>query len=252
MRDAFEVMPRETAMMFQFLEAIPSLNDFVLIGGTALALHFGHRISEDLDFITALPRLPRAVLKNVEEMIRRDGHALVYRDIPASVDDFEKAGMDLRDYSQTWLIDESVKVTFFTADDHHKRVLVNPNRKDRFRVGSLVELSALKALVACERSKSRDWVDLFILERDHGFGLAQWKEAYDTAGLTSAHFERALNRICEGALLASDEGFASLPGATPSMDAITSHFRALREGYELSLAKQKLQGWESSARISPN
>ena len=244
MRDPFEVMPRETAMMFRFLETIPSLNDFVLIGGTALALHLGHRTSEDLDFITTLPRLPRAVLRNVEEMIRRDGHTVVYRDIPASVDDFEKAGMDLHDYSQNWLIDESVKVTFFTADEHHKRVLADPNRDDRFRVGSLDELSALKALVACERSKSRDWVDLFILERDHGFGLAQWKGAYDKAGLTSAHFERALNRICEGARLPTDEGFSALLSNPPSLDAITSHFRALREAYELSLAKQKLQGPE--------
>jgi len=56
MRDPFEVMPRETAMMFRFLETIPSLNDFVLIGGTALALHLGHRTNEDLNFITTLPR----------------------------------------------------------------------------------------------------------------------------------------------------------------------------------------------------
>lgn len=29
--------------------AEPLLNDFVLVGGTALALHYGHRISEDID-----------------------------------------------------------------------------------------------------------------------------------------------------------------------------------------------------------
>lgn len=30
----------------------PLLDDFVLVGGTALALHFGHRISEDIDLFT--------------------------------------------------------------------------------------------------------------------------------------------------------------------------------------------------------
>lgn len=47
----------------------PALAGFVLIGGSALALHLGHRISEDLDFALrgledrpAL-QLPRIVLK---------------------------------------------------------------------------------------------------------------------------------------------------------------------------------------------
>jgi len=32
--------------------SISSLGDFYLAGGTGLALQFGHRISEDLDFFT--------------------------------------------------------------------------------------------------------------------------------------------------------------------------------------------------------
>jgi len=227
--------------MFGLLQAVPSLSDFILIGGTALALHIGHRRSEDLDLITTLPRLPRGVLKAVEERIRREGYTLVYHDIPASSDDFENAGMDLHDYSQNWLIDGGVKITFFTADDHHKRILVDAMRSDGFRLGSLEELSALKALVACERSKSRDWLDLFILERDYGFGLAQWKNAYDKSGLTSVHFERALDRICQGALSPSDEGFAPLLSDPPSLETIVSHFRALRASYEVGLAKQTLK-----------
>jgi len=241
MRDPFTVMPRETAMMFGLLKAVPPLDGFILIGGTALALHLGHRKSEDLDFITLLPSLPRGALKKVEEIICRDGHSIVYRDIPAAVDDFENAGMDLHDYSQNWLIDGKVKLTFFTADEHHKRILSIPGHTERFRIGSLDELAALKALVACERSKSRDWVDLFILERDHGFGLAQWKAAYDKSGLTGAHFERALNRICEAKELPSDEGFAALLPDPPSLDVIASHFKTLRDSYELNLAKQTLR-----------
>ncbi len=34
------------------LSKFPDLNDFCLVGGTALALHFAHRISIDLDFFT--------------------------------------------------------------------------------------------------------------------------------------------------------------------------------------------------------
>jgi len=34
------------------IQHLPILNDFYLVGGTALALHYGHRISVDLDFFT--------------------------------------------------------------------------------------------------------------------------------------------------------------------------------------------------------
>ena len=63
MNDPFKVMPHETASAYQMLDQLDNrqaLRNFVLIGGTALALHIGHRLSEDLDFITTLPRLPRA------------------------------------------------------------------------------------------------------------------------------------------------------------------------------------------------
>ena len=35
------------------VQSFPVLNDFYLVGGTALALGYGHRISIDLDFFTA-------------------------------------------------------------------------------------------------------------------------------------------------------------------------------------------------------
>ena len=50
----------ETRRVWEFLSAQPALGGFILIGGTALTMHIGHRISEDLDFITVAHKLPRA------------------------------------------------------------------------------------------------------------------------------------------------------------------------------------------------
>lgn len=55
MLDPSEVMPPSTASLFHLLNVESEISDFYLIGGTALALHIGHRISEDLDFITKAP-----------------------------------------------------------------------------------------------------------------------------------------------------------------------------------------------------
>ena len=40
-------MPASTARLFSEIRDNPLLDSFILIGGTALALHIGHRLSED-------------------------------------------------------------------------------------------------------------------------------------------------------------------------------------------------------------
>jgi len=79
MRDPFVIMPRGTAIMLRLLEGVSSLTDFILIGGTALAMHLGHRKSEDLDFITVLLRLPRATLKLQGRVLRPQYGILSFR-----------------------------------------------------------------------------------------------------------------------------------------------------------------------------
>lgn len=43
-------LPAETRQLWLALMHEPLLRGFVLIGGTALTLRIGHRLSEDLDF----------------------------------------------------------------------------------------------------------------------------------------------------------------------------------------------------------
>lgn len=45
----FDALRPDTLDVLNLTMAEPLLNDFVLVGGTALALHYGHRISEDID-----------------------------------------------------------------------------------------------------------------------------------------------------------------------------------------------------------
>ena len=44
-----DILPESQRLLWPELDAVPS--DFVLYGGTALALQFGHRVSEDFDFL---------------------------------------------------------------------------------------------------------------------------------------------------------------------------------------------------------
>lgn len=48
----FQSVPRATLDVLNFLKGQPFIKDFYLVGGTALALYWGHRTSVDLDYFT--------------------------------------------------------------------------------------------------------------------------------------------------------------------------------------------------------
>jgi hypothetical protein len=246
LRNAEDVMPPATAALFAETRENPLLDSFILIGGTALSLHIGHRVSEDLDFITHLPKLPRAALKELERELTANGHEITHVVHPEAYEDFQNAGLDLADSSQDWIVDRSVKLTFFVAEPQHAKLLTETEsergRTNGFGIAAFHELCRLKATVTAARSKSRDWLDLFILERDHHFGMAEWKDAFDCAGLTPMHFEIALNRMCHGSLSPDDEGYSSLLDTAPTVEEMQSKFGILRQAYETRLAKEKLGG----------
>lgn len=248
LRSATEVMPLATAKIFEETRENPLLRPFILIGGTALSLHIGHRVSEDLDFITLLPKLPRAALKELERELERNGHRVEQNVDPAAYDDFLIAGMELADSQQDWIIDGAVRLTFFSAETQHAKLLTpsqseEPARRESssgFKIATLKELCRLKATVTASRCKTRDWLDLFILERDHQFGMAQWKEAFDQAGLTAGQFELSLKRMCEGKPDKGDESYSALLPIPPTVEEMQTRFRNLRKTYEISLAKLRL------------
>lgn len=237
-------MPAPTAWLFEKVQANPLTSPFILIGGTALSLHIEHRISEDLDFITLLPKLPRAALNELQKNLEANGYKVTHHVNPGAYDDFQISGLDLADHQQDWIVD-GVKMTFFSAEPQHAKLLTQTQSKQKvdpgFKIASLQELCQLKATVTASRSKSRDWLDLFILERDHQFGITEWKKAFDQAGLTSMHFDIALNRMCFGKLDDEDEGYATLLPNPPTIDEMQNRFQKLRNEYERSLAWDQVE-----------
>ena len=60
-----ELMPKATQEIFDRLKDDHRLDCFSLVGGTALALQIGHRISEDLDFNIFGQVLPKKTIDAV-------------------------------------------------------------------------------------------------------------------------------------------------------------------------------------------
>ena len=77
-KDPFNVAP-ETFRLIQQLQALPILDNFYLVGGTALALQLGHRNSIDIDLFTLNDFSDTDILEllnkhyTVKEVFRRPG-----------------------------------------------------------------------------------------------------------------------------------------------------------------------------------
>lgn len=119
--------------------------DFGLVGGTAIALHIGHRQSVDFDLFTgklfANENIRRRVLKvkKIEKVLR------------------DEAG-------QYTISVNGVRMTFF-----HYPFTIEFSRKldEIIKLPDLLTLAALKAYALGRRIKWKDYVDLYFILKDY-------------------------------------------------------------------------------------
>jgi hypothetical protein len=228
------VLPRDTEQVWNFLKDQPVLAGFVLVGGSALTLRIGHRVSEDLDFAWTQARLPRNRLEAMRRAAEEAGFRFQPQADEAALQDFAEANLDLLDYQQNYLVNEAVKVSFFAAEKPLAKLLrTAAERTDR--VAALDELFKAKCLVSAVRSKTRDWVDLYLLMRHHGFTLKDYCAAFREAEL-AAQCDIGLSRLCSGLPQQDDEGYAHLLSNPPTLAEMKAFFVSQRDQWEVELA----------------
>ena len=228
------MLPPETERVWNFLKEQPALAGFVLAGGSALALTLRHRLSEDLDFVFPQPRLPRARLEALCRQAPSAGFNFEPNDNEAALQEFVQSGLELHDYQQDFLVNGQVKVSFFAPDEALRKVF-SGQHKSVARVASLAELFKSKALVSAMRSKTRDWLDLYLLLRDHGFTIRDYQAAFQESG-SLAQCDIGLSRLCSGQPQRDDEGYAHLLANPPTLAEMTNFFIAQRNQLEIATA----------------
>lgn len=134
------LLVKTKAVLLELLKTAPFLQDYVLVGGSALALHLCHRQSEDLDFFTYADNFHKP-------------------DILRCLKHFKQAEVLNDNADQLDLLVEGVKVTFFNA----KWQFLRPTNIGEFNVASLQAIAAMKANTLFLRAKYRDYYDLYCL-----------------------------------------------------------------------------------------
>jgi hypothetical protein len=233
------LLPPETESVWRFLAPQRLLEGFVLVGGSALALRLGHRRSEDLDLAFPDTRLPRAHLDSLGRLAAEAGLAFQRQEDEATVLEFAEAGLDPLDYQQNFVVNGKTRVSFFVADAALAKVLTRVDDR-QVRVATLAELFKAKCLVSALRSKTRDWVDLYLLMRDHGFSLRDYGAAFREAGI-EGQCDTGLSRLCSGVPQRDDEGYAHLLPNPPTLGEMTAFFVAERQRLEVELAAEAMR-----------
>ena len=119
--------------------------EYYLVGGTAIALHIGHRRSIDFDLFK-----PSTInhKRNLDKLDASNFSHIVTRRVAEQMN----------------LIINDVKVTFFQYPFPIEPIV----KFDKtFRLPPLIQLAAMKAYALGRRSKWKDYVDLYFLLHNH-------------------------------------------------------------------------------------
>lgn len=119
-------------------------NTFYLAGGTSLALQIGHRDSIDFDFFSAEDIDTEKLFEQLREIFKEHKLLKIQED-PNTL---------------TVLIDESVKISFFT----YKYKLIDKTiSDDNLTYASIADIGCMKLSAITGRASSKDYVDLYFI-----------------------------------------------------------------------------------------
>jgi predicted nucleotidyltransferase component of viral defense system len=136
------LLPDTKALLLKMVETCNFLENYVLVGGSALSLHLCHRKSEDLDFFTYDDSFDK---RQIFEYIKK----------------FESKEILNQTDEQVDLLLDGVKVTFFNA----KWSFLKPSKIDRFNLATVESITSMKVNVLFLRAKFRDYYDLYFLAK---------------------------------------------------------------------------------------
>jgi hypothetical protein len=142
-----DILPPPQRRLWDELAAVPE--EFVLYGGTAIALHLGHRQSLDFDFFGNKPLDP---VKLVPAVAFLAGAIVTQREPNTFSCTVDRGGV--------------VKLSFFGLPGIPRLVppLIAPD--NRLQIGSLLDLGGTKASVVQMRAEAKDYLDIDALLTD--------------------------------------------------------------------------------------
>jgi predicted nucleotidyltransferase component of viral defense system len=145
---------RDTEKVLKLLSGLSWIQNYTLVGGTALSLQIDHRISEDPDFCKW--KRNQADKPDVE--------------IGSIEPDLQAIGIirkNIFDFNQVdYVLDNQVKVSFYANQLYQSPVIINRRIIGKIKVPDLVSLGAMKLELMLRRASFRDYYDIYAILRE--------------------------------------------------------------------------------------
>ena len=151
----YSTIQPQTLQLLKDLQNLESLQDFILVGGTSLALQIGHRISIDLDLF-----------------------AYSDKDVAPILDDINQFGR-IRVVNQTQnilnLFIDDIKVDLVS---YRYDFLNPPLLEDGLKLATIQDIAAMKLSAITGRGSRKDFIDLYFILNQ--FSLSKLFEFYNS------------------------------------------------------------------------
>jgi len=138
-----EILSKDQHDLLPFLKKFSK--EYGLVGGTAVALHLGHRRSIDFDLFTGKLFDGKSLERRVRRAVKID-KVLKNRE------------------SEFTFFTRKVKVTFF---NYPFPIAYTDSLSSCIKIPNIITLAAMKAFALGQRSKWKDYVDLYFIMKDH-------------------------------------------------------------------------------------
>lgn len=133
-------IPVKPRFLLRELSEQKFMRDFYLAGGTAVALFFRHRQSQDLDFFTQKSFSSPNLIKNLKTLGKFQGFKSSKDTLSGNLND--------------------IKVSFFSLPYG----LLNPSLKYKnLQIADIIDLALMKILAISDRGTKRDFIDLYFI-----------------------------------------------------------------------------------------
>lgn len=140
----------QTSSIFEDISRLDCIKPYCLVGGTALSLQLGTRLSEDLDFMSW--RKSRSEKREVDwPMIKKEFETI------GQVENFE-----ILDIGHIEFTVDGVKISFY-ANPNYSPLKATIPFVNNISLADLTSIGAMKMEVMLRRSKFRDYYDIYSL-----------------------------------------------------------------------------------------
>jgi len=192
-----KAMPSQTFELFvEGFSELEEISKWTLVGGTALSIHYHHRLSEDLDFFihhSTLEQSRKRIFSMMQQLEDNGFNVVKIKEDERNLD-FEIFG---------------VKVTFFASGID--------SLKEKAQNYKQIEVASVETIIAMKmdaiinyRTKSRDFYDIYTIAKEKGCTLFSMLNRYNLYTQTKTKESELLHRFLMKDLDSDDQGLTEM------------------------------------------